>query len=134
MLQEEIQRREETVARAEAQRQKILNDFRDFQRKVNDEQAAIKESAMDEAKAEANRILESFDEDISRLQSKIESLTKANHILEMENQLLKEKSNDSKPVLYLAYEEEYFPGEVKEMVLASCFRIVKRSPGRLPAL
>lgn len=127
LLQEEIQRREETVARAEAQRQKILNDFRDFQRKVNDEQAAIKESAMDEAKAEANRILESFDEDMERLQSKIESLTKANHILEMENQLLKEKSNDSKPVLYLAYEEEYFPGEVKEMVLAAVSESLKEA-------
>ena len=42
--------------------------------------------------------------------------------------MLKEKSNDSKPVLYLAYEEEYFPGEVKEMVLAAVSESLKEAP------
>lgn len=53
-----------------------------------------KERALENAKAEADKILDSFDEDLRRLQKQI-----------------------TVPVLYFGNEEEFYQGEIKEMIL-----------------
>lgn len=83
--------------------------------KFNDQwQASLK------AQKEAEDILYGFDEDMERLQQQIESLTRANESLQAENYGLRSKleAADSLPILYMGNEEEFYPGEIKDIVLS----------------
>lgn len=77
------------------------------------------ESAKQSAEEEINLVYEEFDEDIKSLQKKVEELSKANEALQMENFGLRAKMNtsDSMPIIYQGDEEDFYPEEVKDMVL-----------------
>lgn len=76
-------------------------------------------TAKTEALDEANKLIDGFDDDMKRLQRQVEELTRANEALTYENQGLRAKleSRDSVPILYLGEEDEFFQGEIKEMIL-----------------
>lgn len=77
------------------------------------------ESAKQSAEEEIDLIYEEFDEDIKSLQKKVEELSKANEALQMENFGLRAKMNasDAMPIVYQGDEEDFYPEEVKDMVL-----------------
>lgn len=80
---------------------------------------AEEESAKQSAEEEINLVYEEFDEDIKSLQKKVEELSKANEALQMENFGLRAKMNasDATPIIYQGDEEDFYPEEVKDMVL-----------------
>ncbi len=77
------------------------------------------ESEKNRVAAEADELIESVDEDIQKLKKQVEELTHANEILTYENQGLRSKmsSADNMPILYLGEEEEFYQGEIREMIL-----------------
>lgn len=77
------------------------------------------ESAKQSAEEEINLVYEEFDEDIKSLQKKVEELSKANEALQMENFGLRAKMNasDAMPIIYQGDEEDFYPEEIKDMVL-----------------
>lgn len=77
------------------------------------------ESAKQSAEEEINLVYEEFDEDIKSLQKKLEELSRANEALQMENFGLRAKMNasDAMPIVYQGDEEDFYPEEVKDMVL-----------------
>ena len=77
------------------------------------------ESAKQSAEEEINQVYEAFDEDIKSLQKKLEELSRANEALQMENFGLRAKMNasDAMPIIYQGDEEDFYPDEVKDMVL-----------------
>ncbi len=77
------------------------------------------ESAKQSAEEEINLVYEEFDEDIKSLQKKLEELSRANEALQMENFGLRGKMNasDAMPIIYQGDEEDFYPEEVKDMVL-----------------
>lgn len=77
------------------------------------------ESAKQSVEEEINQVYEEFDEDIRSLQKKLEELSKANEALQMENFGLRAKMNisDAMPIIYQGDEEDFYPEEVKDMVL-----------------
>ncbi|MDO4649232.1 MAG: hypothetical protein Q4B26_11345 [Eubacteriales bacterium] len=77
------------------------------------------ESAKQSAEEEINLVYEEFDEDIKSLQKKLEELSRANEALQMENFGLRAKMNasDAMPIIYQGDEEDFYPEEVKDMVL-----------------
>lgn len=77
------------------------------------------ETEKDRVAAEVDELIESVDEDIQKLKKQVEELTRANEILTYENQGLRSKmsSADNMPILYLGEEEEFYQGEIKEMIL-----------------
>lgn len=77
------------------------------------------ESEKNRMAAEADELIESVDEDIQKLKKQVEELTHANEILTYENQGLRSKmsSADNMPILYLGEEEEFYQGEIREMIL-----------------
>ncbi|MDO4649259.1 MAG: hypothetical protein Q4B26_11480 [Eubacteriales bacterium] len=77
------------------------------------------ESAKQSAEEEISQVYEAFDEDIKSLQRKVEELAKANEALQMENFGLRAKMNasDAMPIIYQGDEEDFYPDEVKDMVL-----------------
>ena len=83
----------------------------------------LAEQERDEAeqqKDEAHQLVDMTDQEISDMKRQIEELTHENERLTAENAGLRTKLNgmDSMPVLYLGTEDEFFPGEIREMILA----------------
>lgn len=68
---------------------------------------------------EADELIESVDEDIRKLKSQVEALTRANESLMYENQGLRSKlSNiDKVPIIYLGEEEDFFSDEIKAILI-----------------
>lgn len=71
-------------------------------------------------KDEAERLVDSTDEEISDFNRRIENLTRENERLVAENMGLRSKISgmDAKPLLYFGGEDEFFPGEIKDIVLS----------------
>lgn len=88
---------------------------------LGEEEKRIKKQAIEDAKAEADKILEGFDEDMERLEKQVEELTRTNESLQYENQGLKAKLNaaDTQPVLFMGAETDFYPGEIKDLVLST---------------
>ena len=79
------------------------------------------ESARQKAEDEVDKVYETFDDELRELQSKIAELTKANEALQYENQGLRTKyaASDVAPIIYLGEEEEFYQGEIRDMVLGT---------------
>lgn len=118
--------REERLAAEEAQRvaeaeaTKLLDT-------LDEEERRIRKQALEDARSEANGILDSFDAEMQKLQDQVDALTRANEVLQFENQGLKAKldSRDNIPVLFMGDEFEFYPGEVKDLLLATLSEAVK---------
>jgi hypothetical protein len=77
------------------------------------------ERAREKAENEVEFYIGAFDEDNENLRKQIEELTRANTSLQMENQGLRAKLSGAEdvPILFLGAEEEFYQGEIKEMIL-----------------
>lgn len=74
-----------------------------------------------QAEAEVDKVYEEFDEDLKALQEKVEELTRANEALQYENQGLRAKyaATAATPIIYLGDEEDFYQGEIRDMVLGT---------------
>ena len=79
------------------------------------------ETEKQKAKDEVEKVYEAFDEDLRSLQEKVAELTKANEALQYENQGLRAKyaAADAAPVLFHGDEEDFYQGEIRDMILAT---------------
>ena len=89
-----------------------------------DHQIAVRKNAETEklrAEAEKDEVYETFSEDLQALQERVTDLMKANEALQYENQGLRAKyaSSDAVPMLYFGDEEEFYEGEIRDMVLGA---------------
>ena len=89
-----------------------------------DHQIAVRKNAETEklrAEAEKDEVYETFSEDLQALQERVAELMKANEALQYENQGLRAKyaSSDAVPLLYFGDEEEFYEGEIRDMVLGA---------------
>lgn len=94
---------------------------------LDEEERRIRKQAFEDARTEANVILDGFDAEMQKLQDQVEELTRANEVLQFENQGLKAKldSIDNIPVLFMGDEFEFYPGEVKDLLLATLTEAAK---------
>lgn len=79
------------------------------------------EKARQKAENEVDMVYGEFDEDLNKLQRQIEELTRNNEALIFENQGLRAKINgiNAIPILYLGEEDEFYEGEIKDMILSA---------------
>lgn len=82
-------------------------------------ETAEAERARQAAQDEVAYYIGAFDEDNEKLRQQIEELTRANTSLQLENQGLRAKLSGAEdvPILFLGVEEEFYQGEIKEMIL-----------------
>lgn len=108
-------------------RSALLNDRLLSQR----EERLAAQKAQQEAENEVDSIYAEFDEDIKELQRQVDELSKANEALRCENLGLRSKmeSVESVPILYLGAEDEFYPGEIKDMVLAALEDALRNTKG-----
>lgn len=74
----------------------------------------------EEAKVEAEQLVETTDDEIKGYQETIKRLTRENAKLGLEIAGLREKLNglDSQPLLFYGDEAEFYPGEIKDIILS----------------
>lgn len=115
LLRDRLESQKKERAEAETARREALYEVL----ALKAQQASVKNEAMEKAKEEANAILDGFEEDMQRLQDQIEELTRTNEKLQYENQGLKVKidSMQEQPLLYMGTENEFYPGEIKDLIL-----------------
>lgn len=79
------------------------------------------ESARRNAENEVDQLYEAFDEELQKMQEKLEALTKANEKLMLENSILLTKLNGTaaSPVVYRGDEEDFYSDEIKDMILGA---------------
>ena len=104
---------------ADAARKKAENDMLELLNSLDEEEKRIRKQAAEDAQADANKLLDSFDNDLQYMQKRIEDLTHENEILQYENQGLKSKLDtiNDIPVLHMGDEFEFYPGEIKDLIL-----------------
>ncbi len=80
----------------------------------------VAEDARKRAENEVDEVYETFDEEIRTLQEKVAELSRANEALQCENQGLRAKYSAiaDVPVLYFGDEEDYYQGEIRDMILS----------------
>lgn len=121
-----ISQREERLA-AEAAQKAAEEEAAKILDTLDEEERRIRKQAFEDARTEANGILDGFDAEMQKLQDQVEALTRANEVLQFENQGLKAKldSRDNIPVLFMGDEFEFYPGEVKDLLLATLTEAAK---------
>lgn len=78
------------------------------------------ESARQSAKKEVDQVYNEFDEDLKKMQQKLEELTRTNETLMIENSVMRAKMNSTEalPILYQGNEEDFYPDEIQDMILS----------------
>ena len=91
---------------------------------------AIRKKAADDARFEADQILEAFDETVQGMENRIDEMSKVIATLQFENQGMKNKldSLDTIPVLYMGEEYEFYQGEYKDLLLEVLSEALKGLP------
>ena len=77
-------------------------------------------------------MLDYFDEDMRKLKQQVDDLTRANEILQYENQGLKAKldSTNNIPVLFMGEEIDFYQGEVKDLILSTLEKALESIPDK----
>lgn len=130
LLRDRLQAQREERLAAENARKKAEEETERILDAIDETERTIRKKAYDDAQTEANTLIASVDDDMQRLQKQIEDLTKANEILQYENQGLKAKldSGDSLPLLMMGDEDDFYQGEIKDMVLSTLENAVSNLP------
>ena len=82
------------------------------------------------AETETAQVWDTFDDDFRKLEKRIDELTKENERLRAENQglMMKISDRDSIPIILQGQEEDFFPGEIKDIVLSIFDNVVRTLP------
>lgn len=121
LLRERLVRSNDERIAAEKARQLAEKETAELNASLSEEERRIHTKAVEDAKNEADKLLESFDADMQKLQQKVDELTRANEALQFENQGLRAKIDcrEDIPILYMGDELEFYPGEVKDLILTT---------------
>ena len=119
LLRERLEKKRAERLRAEEAWKAAEKKTLDILDSMSEKERDIRMQATAEAKSEADKLLEAFEDDEERLKKQIEELMAANEKLQIENQRLKNKidSNNSVPLLFMGEENDFYPGEIKDLIL-----------------
>ena len=111
----------EENAEAEAGRRKALYELLTLKSDLDQTKESMRKQALEEAKAEADRILDGFEGDMQKKNFEIERLTSELQKKEYEISWLRAKldSMTDVPVLIAGDEDDFYPGEAKDFVLSA---------------
>ena len=121
ILQDRLACKREENVEAEAGRRKALYELLTLKSDLDQTKESMRQQALKEAKAEADRILDDFEGDMQKKNSEIERLTSELQKKEYEISWLRAKldSMTDVPVLIAGDEDDFYPGEVKDFVLSA---------------
>ena len=114
----------------ELERAKNSAEFAQELAEMEREEAEQQRAAALKEKDEANRLVDSTDQEIRDMRHQIEVLSHENERLTAEITGLRAKMTglDSLPILFLGNEDDFFPGEIKDIVLCALEGAIKDQP------
>lgn len=120
--------REELEAKYRESEEKRLNIEAD----LSEEGERLFEEAQKKAKSEADELLAIFDEEQEKLRKQIDDLTAANNALLVENERLRNKIGDTDklPLLNRGEEDDFYAGEVKDLILSTLEKALESIPDK----
>jgi len=94
------------------------------------ELAEMERDEAEKRREEADQLVDSTDEEIAEMRLKIEDLSQQNELLTAEVASLRAKLTglDSQPIIYMGDEDDFFPGEIKDIVLRTLDKASKDNP------
>lgn len=106
----------------------LLNDRFILQKKERQDA----ENARAKAENEVSQVFDAFDDDLTKLQQHVEELTRTNEVLRYENQGLRSKLNSlgDIPILKLGDEDEFYQGEIKDIILSTLENVLNGLSGK----
>ena len=115
-----------------AQRTDTLCTWQGVNNALLRDKLASKIEENDATRHEAEEMLDYFDEDMRKLKQQVDELTRANEILQYENQGLKAKldSTNNIPVLFMGEEIDFYQGEVKDLILSTLEKALESIPDK----
>lgn len=120
LLQDRLTQKREENVKAEVGRRMALYELLNLKSNLNQKEESIKQAALEEAKAEADAILNDFENDLQRKEIEIERLSSELGKKEQEIAWLKAKMDSTAiPILYAGIEDDFYPGEIKDFVLSA---------------
>lgn len=128
LLRDRLLRQKEERVEAERERRETLYELLELKGNLDRKEKSIYQKALENAKTEADKILDGFEADMQKLQDEVARLTCDIEKLEYENIGLKAKldSNTAVPLLFMGNEDDFYQGEIKDFVLSA----VKNELGR----
>lgn len=121
LLLDRLESQREERIKAEDERKHAWEELFALKNSLDEAKESMQQEALEKAKNETDVLLESFEDDMRRLQDEVERLTKYAEKLEYENQGLRIKidSNTAVPLLFMGNEDDFYQGEIKDLVLAT---------------
>ncbi|MDO4479335.1 MAG: hypothetical protein Q4B73_09960 [Lachnospiraceae bacterium] len=121
LLRDRLKKQTEERNALEAKHRSTLYELIAMQGEMEQQKEEVRQQAIEEAKAEADQILESFDEDMVAAQNEIERLSHEVDRLQQENTGLKIKLDamSDTPVLHMGEEPDFYPGEITDLLLTA---------------
>ena len=121
LLRDRLLCQKEERTAAEDERRKALYELLKLKENLDKKQECMQEKAMAEAKAEADKILDGFEDEMRKLRDDVTRLTRENEKLVYENMGLRAKLNSNTliPFLFMGDEDDFYQGEVKDFVLSA---------------
>ena len=119
LLQNRLSVQREERAAAERAQNRVEQEIQNILDGMDEKERSFKKQALEDAKAEANKLLDSFEDEIQKMTAQIAELSKTNEALQQETQGLRAKLDaiDSVPILCMGEEEDLYQGEIKDLIL-----------------
>ena len=127
----------ESLGRQQKAREEFEAKFRESEEKrknieadLSEEGERLYEEAQRRARNEADELLAVFDEEQEKLRKQLDDLTSANNALLVENERLRNKISDadSMPLLFRGTEDDFYAGEVKDLILSTLEKALDTIP------
>lgn len=121
ILQDRLTSKRVENAEAEAGRRMALYELLTLKTDLDQKKESMRQQAMEEAKAEADAILDSFEADLKKKESEIKRLSNELEKKERELSWMKAQidSMTEVPILIAGDEDDFYPGEAKDFVLSA---------------
>lgn len=132
ILQDRLTSKRAENAEAEAGRRMAMYELLMLKSDLDQKKESMRQQALEEAKAEADAILDGFEADLQKKDSEIERLTGELEKKERELSWLKAKmdSMTQVPIIYAGDEDDFYPGEAKDFVLSAVRRDLAKTEQR----
>lgn len=121
LLKDKLLSQKEERAEAEKERREALYELLELKGNLDKTQKSMYQKALEDAKSEADKILDGFEADMQKLQDEVARLSRDIDKLEYENIGLRAKLdlNTAVPLLFMGNEDDFYQGEIKDFVLSA---------------